>query len=32
LLRKKSQGALERSKFFSKENFKGELQKYLPKD
>lgn len=31
LLKEKRQKAIERSKFFSKENFKRELQKYLPK-
>lgn len=31
LLKEKSENAIERSKFFSKENFKKELQKYLPK-
>ena len=32
LLKEKREGAIERSKFFSKENFKKKLQEYLPKN
>lgn len=32
LLKEKRQKAIERSRFFSKENFKKELRKYLPKN
>ena len=32
LLKEKREKAIERSKFFSKDNFKKDLQKYLPKD